>query len=214
MAGRVDIFYSLQSDYCYFLLDRLVGLAGQGIEVAVRPVLGGVVRLPERYRDRDALEQRYFETDAARTAAYLGLPYAYPDPSPIAFKPQSLWVAEEEQPLNRMLNRLYVGAERAGRGLAFLDQVGRMIWNGSAPGWDKGDHLANAMASAGLDLDGVLANTSWQDAKNDLDANAEAMLAAGHWGVPLMVYRDEPFYGQDRFDQLVWRMRNKGDLTC
>jgi len=32
------------------------------------------------------------------------------------------------------------------------------------------------------------------------------MVSAGHWGVPLMVYKGEPFYGQDRFDQLLWRM--------
>ena len=95
-TARVDVFYSLQSDYCYFLLDRLIGLAGQGVEVVIRPVLGGVIRLPGRFRDRDALEQRYFETDTARQAEYLGLPYAYPQPSPIAFKPESLWITDEK----------------------------------------------------------------------------------------------------------------------
>ena len=25
-----------------------------------------------------------------------------------------------------------------------------------------------------------------------------------------MVYDGEPFFGQDRYDQLVWRMRQKG----
>lgn len=88
--ARVEVFYSLQSDYCYFLLDRLIGLSRKGTEVVIRPVLGGVLRVPERYQDRDELEQRYFEIDTARTAAYLGLPYAYPDPSPIQFKPGSL----------------------------------------------------------------------------------------------------------------------------
>ena len=31
--------------------------------------------------------------------------------------------------------------------------------------------------------------------------------AAGHWGVPLFVLRDEPFFGQDRMDLLRWRVR-------
>ncbi|WP_306116420.1 MULTISPECIES: DsbA family protein [unclassified Roseovarius] len=214
MGARVEVFYSLQSDYCYFLLDRLIWLAGQGIDVAIRPVLGGVLRLPDRYRDRDALEQAYFATDTAREAAYLGLPYAYPEPSPITFKPGSLWIAEEKQSLNERLNRLFVGAVRAGKGLAFLDHVARKLWDGSTPGWDKGDHLTKAMAAAGMDMDAILASTSWAEAKTDLDRNAEAMLEAGHWGVPLMVYRNEPFYGQDRFDQMVWRMGQKGDLPC
>ena len=99
----------------------------------------------------------------------------------------------KKQPLNEYLNRLYVGAVRAGRGYGFLDHVARMIWNGSTPGWDKGDHLKAAMAAAGLDIDAVLASTPWEAAEADLEANAAAMLAAGHWGVPLMVYRDEPF---------------------
>ena len=205
--ARVEVFYSLKSDYCYFLLDRLIGLARKGTEVVIRPVLGGVLRVPERYQDRDELEQRYFQIDAARTAAYLGLPYAYPDPSPIQFKPGSFWLPEDEQPLNEYLYRLYVGAVRAEKGLEFLDSVGRMLWDGSTPGWDRGDCLTHAMAGAGLELDDVLKATPWNKAKIMLDGNAQAMINAGHWGVPLMVYRDEPFYGQDRFDQIIWRMR-------
>ena len=34
--------------------------------------------------------------------------------------------------------------------------------------------------------------------------------AAGHWGVPTMVFDGEPFFGQDRLDLLVWRMRQAG----
>ena len=213
-AAQVEVFYSLQSDYCYFLLDRLIGLRERRVRVVIRPVLGGVIRLPERYKNRDRLEYRYFETDTARTAAYLDLPYAYPDPSPISFKPESLWLAEENQPLNEYLYRLYVGSERAGKALEFLDKVGRMLWDGSVANWDKGDHLAKAMSAAGLDLEVVSDATSWKDTEADLGANAQAMLASGHWGVPLMIYDHEPFYGQDRYDQLVWRMRSKGDLPC
>ena len=212
--ARVEVFYSLQSDYCYFLLDRLIGLSCQGVEIVIRPVLGGVLRLPDRYKDRGGIEQRYFGTDTARTAEYLGLPFAYPDPSPITFKPGSLWVAEDDQPRNDRLNRLYAGSVMAGRGLVFLDHVGRMLWDGSTPGWDQGDHLANAMSAAGLDIDAVLQQTSQEQAQALLEANAKAILRAGHWGVPLMVYRDEPFYGQDRFDQLIWRLQQQGELRC
>jgi 2-hydroxychromene-2-carboxylate isomerase len=43
-----------------------------------------------------------------------------------------------------------------------------------------------------------------------IDANQEAQRAAGHYGVPLMALEGEPFFGQDRFDQLVWRLKQKG----
>jgi len=70
-------------------------------------------------------------------------------------------------------------------------------------------YLTRAMVAAGLELDEVLTTTPWNNARTMLDANAQAMINAGHWGVPLMVYRDEPFYGQDRFDQMIWRMRRE-----
>jgi 2-hydroxychromene-2-carboxylate isomerase len=171
-----------------------------------------VLRLPERYAGRGDLEQHYFMRDTARVAEYLNLPYAYPDPSPIAFRPGSLWQAETDQPRNEHLYRLFVGAVRAGRGLQFLDRVARMLWDGSTPGWDRGEHLLRAMAAAGLDLPSALENTPWDSAKSELDANAAAMIEAGHWGVPLMVHDGEPFYGQDRFDHLLWRMKQKGNL--
>ena len=63
------------------------------------------------------------------------------------------------------------------------------------------------MATLGLELDGILESTPWERARQELDANADSMLGAGHWGVPLMVYQGEPFYGQDRFDQLLWRIQ-------
>ena len=33
---------------------------------------------------------------------------------------------------------------------------------------------------------------------------------AGHWGVPLFVFNDEPFFGQDRLEHVIWRMRQHG----
>ena len=38
----------------------------------------------------------------------------------------------------------------------------------------------------------------------------EALDAAGHWGVPTMVFEGEPFFGQDRLDVFVWRLRRHG----
>ena len=43
-----------------------------------------------------------------------------------------------------------------------------------------------------------------------IEANQDAQRAAGHYGVPLMALDGEPFFGQDRFDQLVWRLKQKG----
>jgi 2-hydroxychromene-2-carboxylate isomerase len=41
-------------------------------------------------------------------------------------------------------------------------------------------------------------------------ANEKAHAASGHWGVPTFVFENEPFFGQDRIDLLIWRMASKG----
>jgi 2-hydroxychromene-2-carboxylate isomerase len=87
-----------------------------------------------------------------------------------------------------------------------------MIWSGEVDAWHEGDHLAEAVAAAGGDL---------AEMDQVIDAEAERLDAAikqseadqrlgGHYGVPLMVYDGEPFFGQDRYEQLVWRMQQKG----
>ena len=61
----------------------------------------------------------------------------------------------------------------------------------------------------------------WDELSGAVDANPERYAgivaqsqtdqrAAGHWGVPMMVFGGEPFFGQDRIDQLVWRLKQAG----
>ena len=87
-----------------------------------------------------------------------------------------------------------------------------MLWDGSTPDWDQGDNLKDKMREAGLALEAILGSTSWENAKQTLDQNAAGILEAGHWVVPLMVFEEEPFYGQDRFDHLLWRMKCRAVL--
>jgi 2-hydroxychromene-2-carboxylate isomerase len=74
--------------------------------------------------------------------------------------------------------------------------------------------LAQAVARAGLDLAELAAAISAPGETERLDsiisANQAAQREGGHYGVPLMVFEGEPFFGQDRFDQLVWRMGQRG----
>jgi len=203
---RVDVWYSLKSDYCYFLLDRLLALAGRDVEIGIRPVHGIMLRMPDYVRGRGAMEELYFKIDVRRTAAYLGVPYAPPAPNPIAFEPTSIWVAAQVQPRIDRLSRLFVGDTRQGLALPFLDKVGRGLWNGANANWHQSGFLNNALALINLDHDALLDAVTSESAEATLQANHEAMLATGHWGVPLMAYESEPFYGQDRFEQLLWRM--------
>jgi 2-hydroxychromene-2-carboxylate isomerase len=119
-----------------------------------------------------------------------------------------------EQPYIHRLTRLGMAATERGRGLEFIEQIGRLIWDGSVRGWNEGDHLARATDRAGLDLAELDAAITAPGEAERLDAmiadHQARQRAGGHYGVPLMVFDGEPFFGQDRFDQLKWRMQQRG----
>ena len=88
----------------------------------------------------------------------------------------------------------------------------RLLWGRAVRGWDQGDHLALAVAGAGLDLAEIEAAVAADrsDYEAAVEANQAALEAAGHWGVPTLVFNGEPFFGQDRIDTCVWRMCQNG----
>ena len=66
------------------------------------------------------------------------------------------------------------------------------------------------MARAGFDLSELDAAIKDGDHLEEVERNQQALTKAGHWGVPTMVLRDEPFFGQDRIDTLRWRLDQYG----
>ena len=42
--------------------------------------------------------------------------------------------------------------------------------------------------------------------------NEQDHAASGHWGVPTFVFENEPFFGQDRIDLLIWRIGRQARL--
>ena len=69
-------------------------------------------------------------------AEYHGIPYGWPQPDPIVQDYATREVAAE-QPYIHRLTRLGVDAAERGRGLAFVDEVSRLIWGGSVRGWRR-----------------------------------------------------------------------------
>ena len=145
-----------------------------------------------------------------RVAQFHGVPFGPPRPDPIVQDVQTRKIAEE-QPYIFRLTRLGQAAARRSKSLAFCDEVSRLIWGG-AENWHEGDHLAGAASRAGLDLAELDAEALNDAAGLDAEiaANQAKLEAAGHWGVPTLVFDGEPFFGQDRIDMALWRMEQKG----
>lgn len=119
------------------------------------------------------------------------------------------WEIAAEQPTIRPISYLGVEAERRGAGLAFAAEVSRMIWGGTE-GWNEPGTLAAAAERAGLDLAEMEGAVDAENCEAEIEANQVALETAGHWGVPTTVFDGEPFFGQDRIDMALWRMKRAG----
>jgi 2-hydroxychromene-2-carboxylate isomerase len=111
----------------------------------------------------------------------------------------------EDQPYIYRLSNLGVEAQRQGKGIDFAARVSSLIWGGTE-NWHEGDHLSQAAASVGLDLQQMDKAIEDGDHLREIENNQAALEAAGGWGVPSMVFEGELFFGQDRLDTLCWRL--------
>lgn len=212
MTLGYDLYWSFRSPYSYLVTPRLVALEKDyDVKANVRVVYPIAVRQPDFFSNSDPLWFTYFLRDVFRSAEYLGLPFSWASPDPVLMDPATR-TYPKEQPYIHRLTRLGQVATERGKGLAFLNEVSSTIWSGKVKNWHAGDHLARAAERAGLDLAEMDAMVAAEPERLDaIIANSqEAQRVGGHYGVPLMVFDSEPFFGQDRFDQLKWRMLRKG----
>lgn len=211
MSDTVDVFWSFRSPYSRLVTADLLQLREDyAVEVQLRVVLPLAVRNPEALFDpANRKPPMYIARDSMRRGEMLGRPVVLPaDPDPIVQDFRTMAVAKE-QPYIYRLSKLGVEAHRRGRGVEFADRVAALIFGGTR-GWDKGDLLKDAVADAGLDLAALEAAIAEGDHLDEIERNQQALDAAGHWGVPTMVFRGEPFFGQDRIDTLRWRLDRAG----
>jgi 2-hydroxychromene-2-carboxylate isomerase len=212
MTLSIDLFWSFRSPYSYLATPRLVEMARDyDLAVNVRPVYPLAVRSGAFFSQVNPMWIPYLMRDTWRVAEMQGLPYRWPRPDPVVVDPETR-AATPNQPYIHRLTRLGCAAAEDGHGLSFLDEVSRIIWSGEIAGWNEGDHLAKAAARAGVDLAKLDAKIAADPEKYEaiIQANQKAHADAGHWGVPTMVFEGEPFFGQDRLDVLLWRLKQRG----
>jgi 2-hydroxychromene-2-carboxylate isomerase len=213
MPLAIDVFWSFRSPYSYLATGRLQEMAARyDLEVNWRPVQPLAIRKPDFFTGVNPLWPRYLLRDTVRVAEFLGMPFRWPRPDPVVqFARDGRLATASEQPYIHRLTRLGQLASERGRGLALASEVSRLIWGG-VEGWHQGTHLAEAVARAGLDLGELDAAAASEAERLDaaIDGNQRDLEAAGHWGVPTCVFEGEPFFGQDRLDLLLWRLRQHG----
>jgi 2-hydroxychromene-2-carboxylate isomerase len=189
---RLDFFFSFRSPYSYLAAPRAFALPAR-FDVAVR--FRGVIPMAMRGQSVPRAKGLHTLRDVKREAVRLGMPFGRIHDPIGAGALRCLLVAQ---------HAVEVGRERE-----FVLAAGRGIW---AEAVDvAGDNGLRAICErAGL---------SWRDCATALedravrarvDADTAALEELGHWGVPVLVFEHELFWGQDRIEDLEVALREAG----
>ncbi len=211
---EIDVFWSFRSPWSYLATKRLrAWQEDYDLTVHFRPVYPIAVRTPEFFHSVQPQWFSYFMTDVFRVEEMQALPFVWPKPDPVNqyVDEHGQRQTDEVQPYIHRLTRLGILAAEQGRGIEFADEVSSLIWGGTQ-NWDQAAHLAHAADRAGLDLAAMdaLVVSEADRLESMIEDNQFDHERAGHWGVPTCTYLGEPFFGQDRLDVLLWRLKREG----
>jgi len=195
MDKVVDYYFSPSSPWTYFGHARFVALAARyGARINVKPAdFGGRIfpasgGLP--VSQRPPQRQTYRLVELGRWSAHLKLP--------LNLHPRFF-------PVDAGLASLVIIAADLAHGTASaLDLAGRIM----AAVWVQEGNIADASTLAAIAAEARLGGTALlqraeqEDVKNRYARYTEEAVARGVFGAPFYLYRDEPFWGQDRLDFL------------
>jgi 2-hydroxychromene-2-carboxylate isomerase len=192
MTARLELFFSFRSPYSYLAAPRAFALPERfDVEVAFR----GVIPMVMRGQSVPRAKQLHTLRDVAREAARLGMPFG-----------------RIHDPLGDGAIRCLLAGEHAidvGRERAFVLTASRAIW-GEAVDVARDDGLRAVCERAGLEWAACRAALEDPALRARVEASTAALAALGHWGVPVVVFGDELFWGQDRFEDLEVALRDAG----
>ena len=211
MTKVVDLYWSMRNPLCWMIADKLMALSTEyDFDINPKVMYPLTERGPDYYSDANLVNIRYLVTEINRYAEQHDFDHHWPDPDPIV-QDLASWVIAEEQPYIARIVRLAIQAKRQGKGMEFLREFAQMIFGGTKQ-WDKGDHIKHCAQRCGLDYQEMVTAIEGDEVSHDAQAEQHAteLIAAGHYNIPTMIYQGEIFFGPDRVDTLMWRMKQHG----
>jgi 2-hydroxychromene-2-carboxylate isomerase len=191
----IDYYFDFSSPYGYLGSSRIQALAAKHkLQLNWHPILLGAVFKVSNQAPLTSfpLKGDYALMDFARSAREHNTPYNPPDPFPVAAVAASrafYWINENTDANIANISDSFVHAVFKAY---YVD--GRDI--------SKPDVLSGIADTLGLDT-ALLAEALGQQAVKDrLKKAVDDAIARGVFGSPMMFYGEEPFWGNDRLEQL------------
>jgi 2-hydroxychromene-2-carboxylate isomerase len=193
---RLEFWYEFASTYSYLSAMRIDAVADQaGIDVVWKPFLLGPIFHAQGWSTSPfnvyPAKGRYMVREIERLTAARGLPFRLPSP----FPQNSLYAA-----------RLALIGHDEGWGPAFTRAVFTSQFSAGADISDK-KALAAILTRMGLDAASLLARIDRPETKERLRQQTEVAQELGIFGAPSFLARDELYWGDDRLEQAIARLK-------
>lgn len=189
---RIDYYFSFRSPYSYLSGPRAFALTDRfAIDLHFR----GVIPMMMRGQSVPQAKRLHTMRDVTREAARLGMPFG-----------------RIHDPLGDGALRVLAVSEHAidaGLEREFVIGASRAIW-GEAVEVATDEGLRPVCEAAGLNWADCAAAIKDPAIAARVEANTDKLVAIGHWGVPVFVFRGEQFWGQDRIEDLALTLADAG----
>lgn len=199
MPKPIDFYFDFSSPYGYLASTRIDALAARyGRSVNWRPVLLGPAFKTTGNTPLVAqpLKGVYSVRDFTRTATFMNVPFKMPAVFPISTHnaARAFYWLHDIDPVcaQRLASALY--ATFFGEGV----DIGTP------------ESVVAVAATCGVDGAALRAALNDQAVKDRLKAEVDASLARGVFGSPFIVVDDEPFWGNDRMEQIEAWLKTGG----
>ena len=199
---QIDFYFSYRSPYSYLILPRVIDLkTNHNLNINFKLVYPLAIRKPEFFKGKNFLT--FFShkmIDMRMVANRLDMPFFTPKPDPIK---QSYLTGKISDQQPHIFNLCHLGqqAHLEGVGIELAFELSSLIF-GTKSGWNEEHNMAQACSKVGLNLADLKIKVKQNEDEliQQILKNQEDQKLAGHHGVPLLVYKNQTFFGQDRFD--------------
>ena len=195
MAKAIDFYFDFSSPYGYLGSKRIEAMASKHkLTINWHPILLGAVFKVSGQAPLTTfpLKGEYALMDFERSAREHSTPYNLPKPFPIAAVAASrafYWISENPD------------AAIAAKASNFVHNVFAAYYV-EQQDISKPEVMVAIIAKLGLDTDTLADALGQQVVKDRLKKAVDDAIARGVFGSPMMYYGDEPFWGNDRIEQL------------
>ena len=201
----IDFYFSYRSPYSYLILPRMLKLKNEyNLDINFKIVYPLAIRMPEWFKNKNIFFFVPFIMDFKKKAKKLNIPLNMPiKPDPIRQNTITGKISSHQPYIFDVCHMGQVMSNR-GKGIEFAFELSTLIW--SVKNWNNDSLLEKVFAEFGEDLYEVRKTAKKDESRiiDEIKNNQEDQKIAGHHGVPLNVYKDKYYFGQDDpFEELI-----------